>query len=145
MLDYGKLKKSIEDIMDDGYAKHIPLTSDFLASRLVKAEPDIQKDEPAENNDTAYEIMTKEEREALNTGIRRVLGNAVSDEYLYMFDNTVNSNNDTLMTKIADDVIESSNWKYTKFYNDDDIKLAIGRTLYDLLDIYMMGQMREKS
>ncbi len=71
MLDYTKLKKSIEDIMDDGYAKHIPLTSDFLASRLVEAE--LQKDDFTMNTKENIDTLSNDYKkiDALLTAYRR--------------------------------------------------------------------------
>lgn len=80
--------------------------------------------------------MTKEEIKEIKTNIHFILAKAVSEDYakdiLEREDDTAFCK--TIEDEIIEDIITSSAWEEESYYNDDDIKLAIGRVLISKLD-----------
>lgn len=85
--------------------------------------------------------MTKEERIAIEAEVRTILQHSVSSEYVrYILEDRERDEEydyigNTFMDDIIDDVMTSSAWDDEGYYNDDDIRLAIGRTLMARLGI----------
>ena len=79
--------------------------------------------------------MTKEEREKIESEISEILQNAVSSKYstrlLGLKDNITGN---TLMDDIIKNIVCTAAWSYEKYYNDIDLKLAIGKELLTRLD-----------
>lgn len=79
--------------------------------------------------------MTKEERKEIEAAVRMILQNSVSSEYVRCIlehreeDEEYGYVGNTFMEDVIDDVMTSSAWDDEGYYNDDDIRLAIGRTL----------------
>lgn len=71
--------------------------------------------------------MTSIERTRIEDSVRDVLSRAVSCDYVdrLLFDET----NGTIMSDIIRDIEETSDFGNSGDYNDDDIRLAIGRVL----------------
>lgn len=85
--------------------------------------------------------MTKEERKVIEAEVRMILQFSVSSEYVrYILEEKDNDYEDeyighTFMDDVIEDVMCSSAWDDEGYYNEDDIRLAIGRTLMDRLGI----------
>lgn len=78
--------------------------------------------------------MNKEEKKFIEAEIRMVMQKAVSSDYArYILEHK--KNRSTFVDDVIDDVLSSSAWEDEGFYNDDDIRLAIGRVLMDRLGI----------
>lgn len=78
--------------------------------------------------------MSKEEKKVIETEIRMVMQNAVSSDYArYILEHKKKRR--TFMDDVIDDVLCSSAWEDEGYYNDDDIRLAIGRVMMDRLGI----------
>lgn len=79
--------------------------------------------------------MTKEEKEKIESEITEILQNAVSNKYtkniLELKDDTTGN---TLMDDIIKNIIQTAAWSYEKYYNDIDLKLAIGKELLTRLN-----------
>lgn len=77
--------------------------------------------------------MNKEERKSLEREISSYLGLATTSEYgryiLKSCDPDDEEESTTIMDEIIDDVLTSSAWEDEGYYNDDDIRLAIGRVI----------------
>lgn len=84
-------------------------------------------------------IMHKEERDVLRASIRAIFSTAVSSDYsslLLEYKDEDDDDADTIMDDIIEDVMLASSWEESGYYNDDDIRLAIGRALMSRLGIY---------
>lgn len=85
--------------------------------------------------------MSKEDKKIIENEIRMIMQNAVSSEYArYILeererDEEYNYIGNTFMEDVIEDVMHSSAWDDEGYYNDDDIRLAIGRVLIDRLGI----------
>lgn len=79
--------------------------------------------------------MTKEEKEKIESEITEILQNAVSNKYtkniLELKDDTTGN---TLMDDIVKNIVQTAAWSYEKYYNDIDLKLAIGKELLTRLN-----------
>jgi len=65
----------------------------------------------------------------LRCDIERILRNAVGADYMKLILEHETENGNTICDIIAEDVKTSSAWASNQQYNDDDIRLAIGRVL----------------
>ena len=78
--------------------------------------------------------MSPEERKTLELAAFRILSEAITDDYaktvltLEEYDEDDNPI-PTIMDDIVDDVCDSSAWRDENYYNDDDVRFAIGRVL----------------
>ena len=85
--------------------------------------------------------MSKDERRFLKQTIEEILAQAVTKDYAkYILENTDDGEENceyeiTLMEHIVDNVLETSAWENEGNWNDDDVRLAIGRELMDRLGI----------
>ena len=85
--------------------------------------------------------MNKEDRKIIENEIRMILAHAVSSEYVrHILEGTEKDEEgytigNTFMEDVIEDVMCSSAWDDEGYYNDDDIRLAIGRVLIDRLGI----------
>ena len=76
--------------------------------------------------------MTKAQRKELEQEITAILCGAVSSDYsryILRYRDIEDDDGDTIMDDIVDDVLSSSAWDDEGYYNDDDIRLAIGRVI----------------
>lgn len=81
-------------------------------------------------HNTQLESLTTKERLNLQLDIIRVMKLGISDDYVSNILTTQDSGTgETLVNNIMRNVLETSAWKENKTYNDDDIRLAIGREL----------------
>ena len=80
--------------------------------------------------------MSKEERKQIERLITRIFRDAVTDDYArYMLESEDECTENTMMEDIIDDVLEMSAWEDEGYYNEDDIRLAIGRELMNRLGV----------
>lgn len=75
-------------------------------------------------------MISIQDRKQITIDIFELLKNSVAKEYA----NAILSQMDTITGKsfvnsVIDDIVESSEFSQTRRYNDDDIRLAIGREL----------------
>lgn len=74
--------------------------------------------------------MNKEQRKQIELEIAKIMQNAVSSEYsAYILEQEDNTTGNTLMEDIVQNVMETSAWEDEGYYNEDDIRLSIGREL----------------
>ena len=80
--------------------------------------------------------MTKTERKEIEFEVSEIMRNAVSSEYSrYILEQEDNITENTFMEDVIKNVVETSAWEDEGYYNDDDIRLAIGRELMARLGI----------
>lgn len=80
--------------------------------------------------------MNKKDKKIIENEIRMIMKNAVSSEYArYILEHENEETASTFMEDVIEDVMCSSAWDDEGYYNDDDIKLAIGRVLINRLGI----------
>lgn len=66
--------------------------------------------------------------------VERILLCSVSQDYLGdILDSPISQTGETLYDKIREDVLYASAWIDEGYYSEDDIRLAIGRTILNLL------------
>ena len=81
-------------------------------------------------------IMNDKERKQIERLITKILANAVSDDYVKFILNQYDScTENTMMEDIIENVLETSAWKDEGYYNEDDVRLAIGRELMARLGV----------
>lgn len=82
--------------------------------------------------------MNKEERKQIEYEVTEIMQNAVSNEYSrYILEQYDETSEQTFMDAVILDVMESSAWEDEGYYNDDDIRLAIGREFMARLGVEM--------
>ena len=80
--------------------------------------------------------MNKEQRTQIELEIAKIMQNAVSSEYsTYILEQEDNTTGNTLMEDIVQNVMETSAWEDEGYYNEDDIRLSIGRELMTRLGV----------
>ena len=85
--------------------------------------------------------MTKEDKKIIENEIRMILMHSVSSDYVrYILEHQERDEEyeligNTFMEEVIEDVMCSSAWDDEGYYNEDDIRLAIGRVLIDRLGI----------
>ena len=85
--------------------------------------------------------MNKEEKKIIENEIRMILMGAVSSEYVrFILEHTEKDEDyeeigNTFLEDVVEDVMYSSAWDDEGYYNEDDIRLAIGRVLINRLGI----------
>jgi hypothetical protein len=81
--------------------------------------------------------MKKEEKKQIENEIRMIMTHSISGDYVrYILEDKGEEDKSTFMEDVIDDVMCSSAWDEEGYYNDDDIRLSIGRVLMDRLGIY---------
>lgn len=74
--------------------------------------------------------MTVEERKQIEYEVAAIMESATSSEYAkYILEQEDGVTENTLMEDIIQNVLEASAWEDEEYYNEDDIRLAIGREL----------------
>lgn len=80
--------------------------------------------------------MSNKEKRAIKTSIRIIMRYAVSSEYArYILEHENEETESTFVDDVIDDVMCTSAWDEEGYYNDDDIRLSIGRILMERLGI----------
>ena len=74
--------------------------------------------------------MTVEERRQIEYEVTKIMESATSSEYAkYILEQEDGVTENTLLEDIIQNVLETSAWEDEGYYNEDDIRLAIGREL----------------
>ena len=81
-------------------------------------------------------IMTEKEKQ-IEYEVTEIMRSAISSEYARYILEHKNEYGNTLMEDIIQNVLETSAWENEVYYNEDDIRLAIGRELMSRLGIEM--------
>ena len=80
--------------------------------------------------------MNKEQRKQIELEIAKIMQNAVSSEYsAYILEQENDTTGSTLMEDFIQNVMETSAWEDEGYYNEDDIRLSIGRELMTRLSV----------
>ena len=80
--------------------------------------------------------VNKEEKKIIENKIRMIIQSAVSSEYArYILEHENEETENTFMDDVIEDVMCASAWDEEGYYNNDDIRLSIGRVLIDRLGI----------
>ena len=80
--------------------------------------------------------MSKEERRAIERLITKILSDAVSNDYAgYILEQYDSCTENTMMEDIIEHVLTTSAWEDEGYYNEDDVRLAIGRELMARLGV----------
>lgn len=80
--------------------------------------------------------MNKKEKKIIENKIRMIIQSAVSSEYArYILEHENEEAENTFMDDVIEDVMCASAWDEEGYYNNDDIRLSIGRVLIDRLGI----------
>ena len=80
--------------------------------------------------------MTVEERKQIEYEVTEIMRSATSSEYArYILEQEDEATENTLMEDIIQNVLDTSAWEDEGYYNEDDIRLAIGRELMARLGI----------
>ena len=80
--------------------------------------------------------MNKEEKKIIENEIRRIMQNAVSSDYVrYILEHENEETENTFMDDVIEDVMCASAWDEEGYYNNDDIRLSIGRILMERMGI----------
>ena len=80
--------------------------------------------------------MTTEERKQIEYEVTEIMRSATSSEYArYILEQEDEVTENTLMEDIIQNVLDTSAWEDEGYYNEDDIRLAIGRELMARLGI----------
>lgn len=78
--------------------------------------------------------MNEEERSLIESEALIIMKASASDEYAGdILNSEYDKDGNTIMGDVISDVMETSSWKEDGRYNEDDIRLAIGRTLMNRL------------
>lgn len=78
--------------------------------------------------------MNEEERSLIESEALIIMKASASDEYAGdILNSEYDKDGNTIMGDVISDVMETSSWKEDGRYNEDDIILAIGRTLMNRL------------
>lgn len=74
--------------------------------------------------------MNKEQRKEIEMNVYMIMMHCASSEYARcILEQEDNETEQTFMDAVIEDVMCSSAWNDEGYYNDDDIRLAIGREL----------------
>jgi len=66
--------------------------------------------------------------------VERILRGSISQDYIGdILDSPISQMGETLYDKICEDVFYASAWIDEGYYNEDDIRLAIGRVILEIL------------
>lgn len=79
--------------------------------------------------------MNNEQRKEIEILINQIMTNAISSDYVRHILEHENEKGKTFIDDVIDDVMCASAWEDEGYYNEDDIRLAIGRVFEERLDI----------
>ena len=80
--------------------------------------------------------MNKHEKKLIELEITQVMRMAVGSDYArYILEHENEETENTFMDDVIDNVMETSAWEDEGYYNEDDIRLAIGRIFMERLGI----------
>lgn len=74
--------------------------------------------------------VTEEQRKELENDIINIMNKAISSEYINKILNQYDCTSaENFLDAVITNVLETSAWEDEEYYNEDDIRLAIGREL----------------
>lgn len=74
--------------------------------------------------------ITEKQRQELENEVSNIMNRAISSEYINKILNQYDYTSDeTFMDAVISNVLETSAWEDEGYYNENDIRLAIGREL----------------
>ena len=80
--------------------------------------------------------MNNEQRKEIEARVCMIMMHSASNEYTrYILEHENEETGSTFMNDVIDDVMCASAWEDEGYYNDDDIRLAIGRIFMERLGI----------
>ena len=80
--------------------------------------------------------MTNEQRKEIEMMVYKIMMGATSSDYArYILEHENEETENTFIDDVIDDVMCASAWEDEGYYNDDDIRLAIGRIFMERLGI----------
>lgn len=80
--------------------------------------------------------MNKEQKKNIEALIYKIMTNAVSADYArYILEKEDSWTEVTVMQEVIEDVMETSAWEEEGYYNEDDVRFAIGRILMARMEI----------
>ena len=80
--------------------------------------------------------MNKEEKKIIENEVEMILRNAVGSQYArYILEHENEKTGIIFMEDVIEDVMCASAWDDKEYYNDDDIRLSIGRIFIERLGI----------
>ena len=79
--------------------------------------------------------MTTEEKMDMQATILYHLSLAMDDEAAIKVADATNHKGETVMESVMEDIMTSSDWENNGHYNDDDVRLAIGRVFMNRFGI----------
>ena len=80
--------------------------------------------------------MNKEQKKNIEALIYKIMTSAVSADYArYILEKEDSWTEVTVMQEVIEDVMETSAWEEEGYYNEDDVRFAIGRTLMARMEI----------
>lgn len=81
-------------------------------------------------------VMNKEERREIERLITKILSDAVTGDYArYILEAEDECTENAMMEDIIQNTLDSSAWHEEGYYNEDDVRFAIGRELIARLGI----------
>ena len=86
-------------------------------------------------------IMNEAERKQIEIEVEKIIRMAVSDDYSsYIFNQRDGVYKETFIDAVIRDVMESSAWEDEGYYNEDDIRLSIGRIFIERMGIVIQDE-----
>lgn len=80
--------------------------------------------------------MNKEQRKEIEMLVYKTMADAVSSDYArYILEHEDSWTGISVMEEVISDIMETSAWNDEGYYNDDDVRLAIGRVLMARMEI----------
>ena len=80
--------------------------------------------------------MDNYEKKMIEREITDIMTDSVSSDYAkYILKSKCEDDGRTFMEAVIDDVMDTSAWDEEGYYNDDDIRLSIGRIFMERLNI----------
>lgn len=80
--------------------------------------------------------MNKEQRKEIEMLVYKIMADATSSDYArYILEHEDSWTGITVMQDVIENVMETSAWNDEGYYNEDDVRLAIGRILIERMEI----------
>ena len=79
--------------------------------------------------------MSENAKKTIEALAKKMMSESISDDYINQILNHQNDSKETFIDAVVRDVMETSAWQEEKYFNEDDVKLAIGREFITRLGI----------
>ena len=79
--------------------------------------------------------MSENAKKTIEALAKKMMSESISDDYINQILNHQNDSKETFIDAVVRDVMETSAWQEEKYFNEDDVKLAIGREFVARLGI----------